>query len=221
MSSLNTVATQQKYGLIKKNIPIQSINKRKVLQRAACFDELEDSDSNDEQEKDSGVDGNDSIKRRKTNTNININSDINRVNKSLMMQSKANELNSNSNALVGFGGAEAAVVGLYDYDGYLEQKDTLQSDREKEQLKKKEQQNSTSVATSASAPKASYIHNLKSAAIVREKEKDRIFEKKLLKERLLDEENMEAGLESKETKFVTSAYKKKLMEQKKWEHEDR
>lgn len=51
---------------------------------------------------------------------------------------------------------------------------------------------------------------------MREKEKDRIYEKKLLKERVI--EDLEYG---DKPKFMTTAYKNKLIEDKKWEYEDR
>ncbi len=51
---------------------------------------------------------------------------------------------------------------------------------------------------------------------MREKEKERVFEKNLLKER--KEEDKEFG---DKDKFVTAAYKKKLLDDKKWEYEDR
>jgi hypothetical protein len=51
---------------------------------------------------------------------------------------------------------------------------------------------------------------------MREKEKERVYEKKLLKERT--EEDKEFG---DKPKFMTSAYKKKLLEDQKWEYEDR
>ena len=50
---------------------------------------------------------------------------------------------------------------------------------------------------------------------VREKERDRVYEKKLLKER--EVEDKEFG---DQPKFMTSAYKKKLIEDKKWEYEN-
>lgn len=53
-------------------------------------------------------------------------------------------------------------------------------------------------------------------AKVREKEQDRRFEKKLLKER-----EVEDNLFPDQEKFITTAYKEKLMESKKWEYEDR
>ena len=49
-----------------------------------------------------------------------------------------------------------------------------------------------------------------------EKEKERIYEKKLLKERQTEDKEFDD-----KPKFVTAAYKKKLIEDKKWEYEDR
>ena len=66
------------------------------------------------------------------------------------------------------------------------------------------------------APKARYVHNLKATATVREKEKDRIFERKLLKDRKQEDEQY-----GDKPKFVTAAYKQKLMETQKWEYEDK
>lgn len=54
------------------------------------------------------------------------------------------------------------------------------------------------------------------SAKIREKEKERVYEKKLLKERLEEDK-----IYGDQPKFLTSAYKKKLMEQKKWEYEER
>lgn len=53
-------------------------------------------------------------------------------------------------------------------------------------------------------------------ASVRGKEKDRIYEKKLLKERKLEDEQF-----GDKPKFVTTAYKQKLIEDQKWEIEDK
>lgn len=64
--------------------------------------------------------------------------------------------------------------------------------------------------------KSQYITNLKSIAEIREKEKERVYERKLLKDRLIEDEKFGST-----EKFVTSAYKQKLMENKKWELQDR
>jgi coiled-coil domain-containing protein 55 len=57
---------------------------------------------------------------------------------------------------------------------------------------------------------------LLSTAKMREKEKDRIYERKLLKER--EVEDKEFG---DKPKFLTSAYKKKMQEDQKWEYENK
>lgn len=51
--------------------------------------------------------------------------------------------------------------------------------------------------------------------VVREKERDRIYEKKLLKERELEDKEF-----ADQPKFMTSAYKQKLIEDKKWAYEN-
>ena len=53
-------------------------------------------------------------------------------------------------------------------------------------------------------------------AKIREKEQERIFEKKLLKERVVEDNEF-----GDKEQFVTGAYKKKLMEAKKWEYEEK
>jgi coiled-coil domain-containing protein 55 len=98
---------------------------------------------------------------------------------------------------------------VYDYDGEY---DSFKKERES-QLLSSSRLSSTSSRTQ---PAARYIDSLKASAKVREREKDRVFEKQLLKER--DEEEKEFG---DKPKFLTSAYKAKLAEEKKWEYEDR
>lgn len=63
--------------------------------------------------------------------------------------------------------------------------------------------------------KPQYITNLMNMAKVREKEKERIFERKLLKERTVEDEQF-----PDQPKFITTAYKNKLLEEKKWNYED-
>lgn len=60
------------------------------------------------------------------------------------------------------------------------------------------------------------MNNLLSTAKLREKEKERVYEKNLLKER--KEEDKEFG---DKPQFMTAAYKKKLIEDQKWAYEDR
>ena len=64
--------------------------------------------------------------------------------------------------------------------------------------------------------KARYISNLLTTASVRGKEKDRIYEKKLLKERKVEDEQF-----GDKPKFMTTAYKLKLIEDQKWENMDK
>ena len=56
-------------------------------------------------------------------------------------------------------------------------------------------------------------------AKVREKEKERIYERKLLKERLVEDKEFQTK-DKDQPKFITSAYKNKLLEEKKWNYED-
>ncbi len=58
-----------------------------------------------------------------------------------------------------------------------------------------------------------YINDLLKSAKVRELERERVFEKKIIKEQQMEGQQ-------DETKFITSAYQKKLLESKKWEYED-
>lgn len=62
--------------------------------------------------------------------------------------------------------------------------------------------------------KSKYIGNLKAAAVVRDKEKERAYERKLLRER-----ETEGGEEG--PKFVTQAYREKLAQDKLLDYEDR
>lgn len=94
----------------------------------------------------------------------------------------------------------------YDYDG------------EYDQIKKqREEELRCNLSSSGSLGQSSrYIANLKASAKVREREKERIFEKILLKER--EEEDK---MFSNKPKFITSAYKEKLKESQRWEYEDK
>lgn len=58
------------------------------------------------------------------------------------------------------------------------------------------------------------------AAKIRERERDKVYERKLLKERL--EEDKILGVDSEEaTKFMTTAYKEKLLQDQKWQYEEK
>jgi hypothetical protein len=64
--------------------------------------------------------------------------------------------------------------------------------------------------------KARYVNNLLTTAKMREKEKERVYEKQLLKERQIEDQEF-----GDKPKYMTAAYKKKLIEDKKWEYEDK
>jgi coiled-coil domain-containing protein 55 len=64
--------------------------------------------------------------------------------------------------------------------------------------------------------KSQYVENLQQMAKVREIEHDRIFERKLLKERAAED-----ALFPDQPQFITAAYKEKLQNEKKWEAEDK
>ena len=64
--------------------------------------------------------------------------------------------------------------------------------------------------------KARYVNNLLTTAKMREKEKERVYEKQLLKERQIEDKEF-----GDKPKYMTAAYKKKLIEDKKWEYEDK
>jgi coiled-coil domain-containing protein 55 len=95
---------------------------------------------------------------------------------------------------------------VYDYDG---QYDAIKQEREQILFANQK-------ASQPAQVSSRYIDSLKASAKVREKEKERLFEKKLLKERSVEDKEHE----DKE-KFITSAYKAKLQEEKNWEYEDR
>ena len=63
-------------------------------------------------------------------------------------------------------------------------------------------------------PKSRYINNLKQSARVREINSQRVFDRRLLKER-----EAEGGQFDDKEKFITSAYKMKLDMQRKWDYE--
>lgn len=103
--------------------------------------------------------------------------------------------------------ADSKNADIYDYDGSYD-------DFKQEAVQK--QTSLLSGGNESTAPKSKYIGHLQSVAKVREIESNRRFERKLLKER--EQEDAEFG---DKQKFVTSAYRKKLLEEQKWEHEDR
>lgn len=69
---------------------------------------------------------------------------------------------------------------------------------------------------SKAAPTSRYVSSILAASKIKEKEQDRIYERKLLKERKVEDE-----IYGDTPKFVTSAYKKRLADDRKWEYEDK
>ncbi len=90
----------------------------------------------------------------------------------------------------------------FDYDGIY---DTITEERQKQKEAKKVK----------GVPQSKYIATLIEKAKIREIEHDRIREKRLLKERAEDD-----AIHGDKEKFITSSYKRKLMESKRWEEED-
>eukprot|EP01040_Poterioochromonas_malhamensis_P020317 gene20317-24224_t len=95
---------------------------------------------------------------------------------------------------------------IFDYDGTY---DEIQSSRNDSLARK-------FAPTNQEAPKARYIGSLQAASQLREKEQERTFERQLLKERKAEDD-----LYGDQPKYITAAYKEKLMETKKWELEDK
>jgi len=125
--------------------------------------------------------------------------DINRANKELSRRAASCDMSLLE--------ADSKNADIYDYDGSYD-------DFKQEAVQKKT--SLLSGGNEPTAPKSKYIGHLQSVAKVREIESNRRFERKLLKER--EQEDAEFG---DKQKFVTSAYRKKLLEEEKWEHEDR
>ncbi|OQS05195.1 hypothetical protein THRCLA_02626 [Thraustotheca clavata] len=98
--------------------------------------------------------------------------------------------------------ALASDPNAFDYDDVY---DSIQAQRTKQKEAKKIN----------NAPQSKYIGVLMEKAKVREIEHDRIRERRLLKEREEDDK-----LHGDKEKFITSSYKRKLMEAKRWEEED-
>ena len=77
-------------------------------------------------------------------------------------------------------------------------------------------ENNSLITSEMSNQKARYISNLKVAAQLREKDSDRVYERKLLKERMESEEEFKD-----KPKFITTAYKERLKEKQQWEYEQK
>ncbi len=70
--------------------------------------------------------------------------------------------------------------------------------------------------TCISLQKSRYVTSLLDTAKMREREKDRVYEKKVIKERQTEDDQF-----ADKDKYVTNAYRQKLIEDKKWEYENR
>ena len=209
MSSLQTVPTSAKYGLIRRqgDKPRTAVGlslgrgggaaTRSAPRSAQTLGKafLRPGDSDDELEEDMTSNGNGRPSGYRTG-------EIGRANRDILQQRSIPT-------------AQAADVDVscYDYDGAYDSFKASTSDA----LGTHALNQSSS---GLNPPKSRYISNLKSMAAVREKEKDRIYERRVLKERL--EEEKALGMKEDDTpKYVTSAYKKKLMEEQKWDYEDK
>lgn len=103
------------------------------------------------------------------------------------------------------GGGDGEDLDIYDYDGFASEKQ-----RRVEQdtaVKKAEREKDSS--------RPQYIGNLMATAKVREKERELVHDKKMIKEREVEDQ-----LYGDKPKFVTSAYKAKLEEDRKFEESE-
>ena len=126
-----------------------------------------------------------------------------RVNKELqekaaISQAKMQDIQSKLES----GGADDEEMDIYDYDGFASEKQ-----RRVEQTKEAKK-----VEKEHDASKPQYIGNLMATAKVREKERELVHDKKVIKEREVEDQ-----LYGDKPKFVTSAYRTKLEEDKKFE----
>eukprot|EP00519_Triparma_laevis_P012314 CAMPEP_0182508886 /NCGR_PEP_ID=MMETSP1321-20130603/25798_1 /TAXON_ID=91990 /ORGANISM="Bolidomonas sp., Strain RCC1657" /LENGTH=259 /DNA_ID=CAMNT_0024715031 /DNA_START=58 /DNA_END=834 /DNA_ORIENTATION=+ len=94
---------------------------------------------------------------------------------------------------------------VYDYDKAHEE---IRRKREEEERKKQEEE-------FKSRSKSKYIGGLLEQTAVRERERERAYERKMVKEAAAEE-----AIYGDKEKFVTSSYKRKLAEREKWDKED-
>jgi hypothetical protein len=190
---------------------------RQKINRPSIFSDDLDDDDDDEVEEGAGggKDKDAGDKYKKT--------EIKRVNKHLMEASS--RIGQDTAKL--YEEALSTDASVFDYDGAY---DTF-----KAESKAAEAASALKAAASTSAPveydivhvllficyalttqKSKYIANLKDMAVVREIEHNRIFERKLMKERVTED-----ALFGDKDQFVTAAYRDKLQKEKKWEAEDK
>eukprot|EP01039_Chlorochromonas_danica_P004231 gene4231-4648_t len=102
------------------------------------------------------------------------------------------------------------LASVYDYDGQYD------NFAQREPAQHALSSGSSSLAGKTENPKSQYIQNLKVAAKIRERDREKAYERKLIKE-----QEAEGIVGDDQPKFITSAYKKKLLEDKKWDYADR
>ena len=100
-------------------------------------------------------------------------------------------------------------IEVYDYDGAY---DTFKSNDTTSNHPLLSSEGSSNLVK----PKPKYIETIIATSKIREKEQERMYERKIMRERKKEDE-----LYGDTEKFMTSAYKKKLEEEKKWEYEDK
>ena len=180
----------KQYGLIKKPLTLQSSQNKggnvKTIKKPSMFNNDDDDDDDD-------------IK----NINDNDISAIKRANQ-LILSSKSNN-NISSTTLVD-------DISIYDYDGSY---DAFKSNNVKN-TSDNHPLLSSEGSSNLPKPKPKYIESIIATSKIREKEQERMKERKLIRERQKEDE-----LYGDTEKFMTSAYKKKLEEEKKWEYEDK
>ena len=188
MASLRTVAPQKKYGLVSKKKTAAPALRPNVFGGGGGDD---DSDED-------GATGAAAAAVSKQNH-------VHRVNRLLMQKSAAAEREQQKV----YDDALGQDSSIFDYDGVYDDMKAAASSSSSSS-------SSSALSKEKDAPKARYINNLKTTASIREREKERIFERKLLKDRKVEDEEF-----GDKPKFVTAAYKQKLIETQKWEYEDK
>jgi len=102
-------------------------------------------------------------------------------------------------------------IAVYDYDGaYDSFKSNDNNNNSSHPLL------SSEGSSNLPKPKPKYIESIIATSKIREKEQERMYERKLMRDRKKEDE-----LYGDTEKFMTSAYKKKLEDEKKWEYEDK
>jgi len=101
-------------------------------------------------------------------------------------------------------------IAIYDYDGAYDSFKSNDNSSNHHPLL------SSEGSSNLPKPKPKYIESIIATSKIREKEQERMYERKLMRDRKKEDE-----LYGDTEKFMTSAYKKKLEDEKKWEYEDK